>query len=154
MRESGSDIAKVLHTINHSMCMFCFVHVSLHFTHYLSIFYHSVLSFLKSCGDEEVATLAGAGWHWKLLVTILRTSGISKMVVCSLSGVKPAFGPTGVPKQNFLATALLASHEGGLRKGDPTKAHPLYPTTLPQVAGHPVSCGRLKRKKHQFVVAS
>ena len=37
------------------------------------------------------------------------------MVVCSLPGVKPAFGPTGVPKQHVLVTALLASHEGGPR---------------------------------------
>ena len=94
--------------------------------------------------------VAGAEWHRKLLVMILHTSSVSKMV-CSLLGVKPAFNPTGVPKQHFLVTALLASHEGEPRKVAQRKLTLLYPSYHFTAGGWTSS---LLQLKHQFVVAS
>lgn len=35
----------------------------------------------KPWSDEGVVTVAGAGWHWKLLATILHPGGQNQVVV-------------------------------------------------------------------------
>lgn len=69
--------------------------------------------------------MTGIGWCRESSVTNLHVSGASKMVVCSLPGVKTTSGPTSTTEQHFSVRALLTSNEEGPRKGGLKKAHPV-----------------------------
>ena len=94
---------------------------------------YSVSTTIKSSGDGEVATVAGEGCRWKLLVTTLHVGGPGVTVVWSSTlESRCHMYPARTSEQPCLGVALLSPNGEGNIKGFLKKADPN--PTCPQTA--------------------